>query len=232
MTGPNPPSNPFQGLTQEQALATMRQLQADEEPNPFLMGQLCNSVASSQLLQGTPYKSAADFFCGQIPGLSLAALLRYGAVAREFSQEVVERFGITRLELLLSYRKGAHLMQSSEEPGSTFILVPQDNGDLQPKRFVDCSTRELRKALEHLGSPGSYLPISPADRARYDLLCEAILHHFPKGVRVLMRNHEGTTLLSFEGIPVSKVPELAAVVRMQLQAMSERPEEEEMPQPN
>src|SRR5512140_543112 len=152
MSNPTPPTNPYLGLTKEQALSTMRKLQADEERNPFLMGQLHNAVADSQLLVGTAYKTAADFFCDNLPGLSRTALLRDGAVAREFSQAVVARFGVTRLELLLAYKKEAQLSLNPDEPGATFILVPQDNGELKPKRFAGCSTRELRKALEHLRS--------------------------------------------------------------------------------
>jgi hypothetical protein len=232
MSNPTTPTNPYQGLTKEQVITTMLQLQADEERNPFLMGQLYNYVAGSQLLKSTQYNTPMDFFCDKIQGISRTALPRYGAVAREFSQEVIARFGITRLELLLAYKQGSKITLNSSEPGSTFIVVPQDNGDLKPKLFADCSTRELRKAMEHLRSPSSYLPISPANRARYDWYREVILRHFPKGVRVLMRNHEGTTLIDFEGVPLSEVNKLIAVLREQPGGVSEEPEAEEAPQPN
>ncbi len=229
MSTPTTPPPPYLGLTKEQALSTMRKLLAEEERNPFLMGLLHNSVADSQLLVGTPYKTPADFFCDNIPGLSRTALLRDGAVAREFSQEVVARFGVTRLEQLLAYKKAAQITLNHDEPGSTFILVPQDNGDLKPKRFAGCSTKELRKAMEHLRSPGSYLPISPANRAIYERYREAILSKFPDGARVLMRNDEGQTLISFEGIPLKEANEFLVLLRELSSEMHEQSEEEEEP---
>lgn len=225
------PTPPYPGLTKEQALSTMRKLQADEEHNPFLMGQLHNAVADSRLLEGTPYKSPVDFFCDNIPGLSRTALLRDGAVAREFSQEVVARFGVTRLEQLLAYKKAVQLSLNPAEPGATFILVPQDNGELKPKRFAGCTTRELRKALEHLRSPSTYLPIAPAHQAIYERLREVLFERF--GVRVLMRNNDGLTVLDFEGVPEERVKEFGLVLReLSVETHGQSPEEEEPPQPH
>lgn len=163
---------------------------------------------------------------------SPTALPKSAAVAREFSREVVARFGVTRLRLLLAYKEGANLTLNPGEPGSTFIVVPQDNGDLKPKRFADCTMRELREALEHLHSPGSYLPVSPADRARYEWYHELIRRHFPKGVRVRMRNHEGRTLFDFEGIPLAEADKLLALLREPPGGVSEKPEDEEFPKPH
>lgn len=230
MSTPTTPTNPYQGLTKEQVLTTMRQLLAAEERNPFLMGQLHNYVADSRLLEGTQYKSPVDFFCDNIRGISRSALLRDGAVAREFNQEVIVRFGVTRLEQLLAYKKAARITLNPDDPGSTYIVVPQDNGDLKPKRFAGCTTKELRKALEHLRSPGSYLPISAANRARYEQYREAILSRFPKGVRVLMRNEEGQTLMDFEEIPLSELHEFVAALREAKHGMREQSEDEEPPQ--
>jgi hypothetical protein len=166
------------------------------------------------------------------PSPATNALPPRSAVSREFNHEVIARFGMTRLRLLLAYKEGAQITLNSDEPGSTFVVVPQDNGDLKPKHFADCSTRELREALEHLRSPGSYLPVSPADRARYDWYHEVILRHFPKGVRVRMHNDEGKTLFDFEGIPVSQVNKFLALLKEKPSGVSEDPEDEEAPKPN
>ncbi|MBN1210737.1 MAG: hypothetical protein JXB05_38165 [Myxococcaceae bacterium] len=230
MSTPTTPTHPYQGLTKEQVLTTMRQLLAAEERNPFLMGQLHNYVADSQLLEGTQYKTPVDFFCDNIQGLSRTALLRDGAVAREFNQEVISRFGVTRLEQLLAYKKAARITLNHDEPGSTYIVVPQDNGELKPKRFAGCTTKELRKALEHLRSPGSYLPVSAANQARYEQYREAILSRFPKGVRVLMRTEEGKPVMDFEEIPLSRLQEFLTVLRDVSHDMPEPSEDEEPPQ--
>ncbi|WP_224362370.1 hypothetical protein [Hyalangium versicolor] len=229
MSTPTTPTNPYSGLTQEQALTTMRQLLAGGERNPFLLGQLHNYVADSQLLEGTPYKSAVDFFRDNIPGISRETLLRAGAVAREFSSEVISRFGVMRLEQLLEYKKAARITLNADEPGSTFIVVPQENGDLKPKRFAGCSTKELRKALEHARSPHTYLPISEADRARYERIREAILSRFPKHTRVLMRNEGGKTLMDFEMIPLDQAQEFLQVLREVSRNLAVESEDEEPP---
>jgi hypothetical protein len=212
MSTPTTPPNPYVGLTKEQVLTTMRRLLADEERNPFLMGQLYNYVADSQLLEGTPYKTPVDFFCDNIQRISRTALARDGAVAREFKQEVVTRFGVTRLQQLLAYKEAARISLNHDEPGSTFIVVPQDNGELKPKRFAGCTTKELRKALEHARSPSTYLPISKADQEHYERLREAILSRWPEA-GVLIRNDGGQTLVDFKTIPVSGVEEFLKLLR-------------------
>ena len=55
-------NSPYKGLTLPQALVTMRLLAKDESLNHFLMGQLYNYVVDSNLLKGTQYKNASDFF--------------------------------------------------------------------------------------------------------------------------------------------------------------------------
>ncbi|WP_224244625.1 hypothetical protein [Hyalangium gracile] len=229
MSTPTGPTNPYRELTKEQALTSMRQLLADEQRNPFLMGQLLNYVADSRLLEGSKYEAPVDFFCDNIRGISRAALLRDAAVAREFGSELIARFGVTRLEQLLAYKKAAGICLNPEDPGSTYIVVPQDNGDLKPKRFAGCTLKELRKALEHLRSPGSYLPLSSSAREAYERYREAILRRWPKGVRVLMRNDEGATLMSFEGIPVSEVEEFLMMLRELSRGVKERSKDEEPP---
>jgi len=210
MSSKNSSNNPYQGLTRDQALDMMRELFAQANLNYFHVGLLYIYVVESDLLKGTEYKTALDFFCDNIQEVSRSALSTYGAVARDFSQEVCARFGITRLQLLITYKKAAKIELNHDEPGSTFILVPGENGDPVPKLFANCSVEELRKALAHLRSPTESKPISEEDRARYDQYRKGVTGRFPKGspVRVLMRNSEGKGFITFKDIPLSEVDKL------------------------
>lgn len=210
MPSKNSRNNPYQGLTQDQVLDMTRELLSQENINHFHVGLLYNYVVESNLLEGTKYKTALDFFCDNIQEVSRSALSTYGAVARDFSQEVCARFGMTRLQLLLTYKKAAKVELNHDEPSSTFILVPGENGELTPTMFANCSVEDLRKALAHLRSPTESKPISEQERARYDQYRKGVTDRFPKGspVRVLMRNEEGKGLITFKDVPISEVDKL------------------------
>jgi len=227
-------TNPYQGLSMEQVLTTMRQLQQQEEHTHFEMGQLYNYVVQSELLKDTPYKNALDFICGNVQEVARSSLAMYGAVAHAFSKEVVARFGMSRLRLMLTYKKAAGITLNHDEPGSTFIVVPGDNGEPKPKLFADCTAEDLRKALARLRSPTSHEPIPEEDRARYDTYRKAVLDSFPQGtpIRVMLRNHEGTPVIDFKGVPVSQVDKLTEALLDQLYEVRELPEAAPAAQPS
>jgi hypothetical protein len=201
--------NPYEGLTAEQVLDTMRRLKAQETGNQVAMGLLYNYLVDSKLLEGTKYKSALDYICQNIQEMSKAALLMYGAVARVFSHAVCAVFGISRLSLLLTYQKLTKIELNAEEPGNIFILVPDSTGEVKPKLFANCSVEDLRQALAHLRQK-SVTPVPAEERAVVDRCREAVLGGFPKGtpIRVQMRNDEGHGVMDIKGIPVLQLSTL------------------------
>lgn len=219
-------NNPYQGLTREQVLDMMRELLAQEARNHFHVGLLYNYVVESDLLKGTGYKTALDFFCKNIQEVSRSALATYGAVARDFNQEVCARFGMTRLQLLLTYKKAAQIELNHDEPSGTFIMVPGENDELTPTLFANCSVEDLRKALAHLRSPSSEKPIPPEERGLYDQYREGVTGRFSKGssVRVLMRNQEGKGLITFKDIPVFEVDKLVEALLDLLHPVRQTPQ--------
>ena len=142
--------NPYQGLTSAQVLNTMRELSAEESRHHVLMGLLYNYLVDSKLLAGTKYKSPLDYICGNIRGISRAALLIYSAVARAFTQEVCAQFGVYRLRALLTYKDAAKIELNRAELGGTPILVPDEKGQVTPTPFSDCTVEDMRQALLHL----------------------------------------------------------------------------------
>lgn len=206
MSNPNATPNPYEGLTAEQALDTMRQLAKDETRNHVLMGLLYNYLLDSKLLKGSSYKSPLDFICDNIQEISRAALLSYSAVARAFSQEVCAQYGLTRLRALLTYKEATKAEVNPQEPGSTLIQVPDDQGEVQPKPFADCSVEDMRQALRHLREATPDTAFPPEDRAMVDAYREAVTQRFPQGspVRVQLARYKGESVMEFRRIPVAQ----------------------------
>jgi hypothetical protein len=231
MSNHNPIPNPYEGLTLQQSLDTMRQLVADETHNHVLMGLLYNYIVDSKLLDGSNFKSPLDFICENIHEVSRSALLAYSAVARAFNQQVCAQFGVTRLRTLLTYKDAAKIELNSEAPGDTLILVPDKKGEVKPRRFADCSVEEMRQALARLREATPTTPIPAADRALVDQYRVAVTGRFPQdsSVRVQLRKHKGNSVVDFRGIPVAQVDKLTEALLEHLYPAREVPEVEVRP---
>ena len=158
-----------EGATLEQILDEMIGLQGAESANHHRMGQLYNYVVEKKLAEGAGHKDAPTFFRQKLVDVSPATLSRYGAVARNFSEPVAIRFGVTCLSLLLSYEEAADLKVNHEEPGPTVIEVPDPNGAVTPKLFSACSVEDMRKALKLKRKPTSSKPVPAEDVALADV---------------------------------------------------------------
>jgi hypothetical protein len=191
------------------------------------MGLLYLYLVDSKLLAGTQYKRPVDFICDNVKEVSRAALLVYGAVARAFNQQVCTQHGVYRLRYLLTYKEVARITLNHEEPGGTFILVPQEDGEVKPKLFSGCTVDELRLAIQHARQKPT-TPIPAEHRALVDQYREAVINRFPQGspVRVQLRNHKGEVVVDFRGIPVLQVGKLSEALLEQFDPMPELPEVE------
>ena len=224
--------SPYQGLTREQVLDTMRKLVAEGTRNHVLMGLLYNYLVDSKLLENTQYKSALDYICDNIQEISRAQLHAYGAVTRVFTQQVCAEFGLTRLKLLLTYKEAKKLELNYAEPGGTFIQVPDKDGGLNPKLFAHCAVEDLRQALAHLRQ-AAITPVPAQERELVDGYREAITSRFPQGtvVRVQLRNQKGTAVVDLKGIPVRQMDKLAEALVDHLYPVLDVAEVE-LPQPH
>jgi hypothetical protein len=200
-----------EGMTLEQVHATMLQLLAEENTHHHRLGQLYNYVVARRLAESAGYKDARDYFSQHLRDLSQATLNTYGAVANAFSEELGNRFGVTRLALLLTYEEAADLGVNHAEPGGTIIEVPGENWEVTPKPFSACSVEELRRAIQRKRKPSSSKPLPPSDLALVDLYQQTVASRFSngEGVRVQLRNHKGKAVLDFKGVPLAQVAKLA-----------------------
>ncbi|HYI03226.1 hypothetical protein [Hyalangium sp.] len=230
MTKNNDIPNPYQGLTSDQVLDTMRLLAAEETRNQILMGLLYNYLLDSQLLKGSQYKNPLDFICGHIQEISRSALLIYSAVARAFTQKVCSQYGVYRLRSLLTYKGAAGIELNYEEPGGTVILVPDEKGEVKPKPFSSCTVDDMRAALLHLRQSTPSTSIPAEQRKLVDQFREAVIRRFPQGspVRVQLRQHKGMVVVDFRAIPVLQVEKLTEALLDLLYPVREVPEAEEV----
>ena len=209
-----------EGTTLEQLGAELRQLFAQENTNHHRMGEIYNYIVEKKLAEKAGYKDARDYLSKNLADLSQATLTRYGAVAAEFSEPVARRFGVTCLDLLLSYTEAADVEVNREEPGPTAIEVPDEKGHVTPKPFSECSVDEMRRALQRKRKPASSKPLPAEAEARAEQYSEAVAGRFPKGqgtrVKVALRNQKGKAVLDIKGIPLEQVGQLAEALAGEL----------------
>ena len=196
-----------EGATLEQILGELIGLMGGESAHQHRMGQLYNHVVEKELAQKAGFKDAPTYFRQKLADLSPASLSKYGAVAKNFSEPVAIRFGVTCLSLLLSYKEAAGLKVNHEEPGPTVIEVPGKNGEVTQKLFSACSVDEMRKAMQLKRKPTSSKPVPAQDVALADQYREALKGQFTQGshIQVLVRNEKGSSVVDFKSVPVGEV---------------------------
>jgi hypothetical protein len=195
-------------------------LRADDQPGAGLHFRLLEGrqrralqdrpALQPHLAEKNGYESAQAFFSQHIKEISQATLSRYGAVAREFTEEVCSKYGVMRLTTLRTYAAVADIQPVSGDPGSTPIDVPQtDGGRVVRKLFSECSVEELKLAVKNKRQP-SRAPMPTPDAARVELMRESISRYFAKGARVQLKTsvQRGNTLVTIQGVPLAEMERL------------------------
>ena len=175
----------------------------------YNIGRLYNYVVDNKLAEQRKYDSALAYFNQHIQDLSQSTLTRYGAVAREFTEEACRTHGVMKLYTLRAYAKQADIQPTAGDPGLTPIDVPQEDGDVEQKSFADCSLEELRQATKHKRKPSR--PTMPTtDAARIQFMRDSFSRHFAQGSRVQLKTNiqGGETLLTSQGVPLAQVERL------------------------
>jgi len=199
-----------QPMTLEQVRIAFQALLTQESANHHEMGRLYNHVVDHQLAEKTPFKNAPGFFAAHFKDVARQTLVSYGSVARNFTAEVCGQFGVSRLSLLLTYKEVAKIQLNHDEPGGTFIEVPDEHGVVKYKPFSECSVLDLRKALQRRRRPTSSEPLPAGDLALVEQYRTAVTSRFSAQtpVRVSVRNLQGQAVISFKDIPLSQVDSL------------------------
>jgi hypothetical protein len=196
-------------LTLEQVRTTIVSLIAQGNANIFQIGRLYNYTVDSKLAVQSGYKDSAAYFRQHVKELSQATLSRYGAVAREFTEEACKQYGVENLVALLTYEVAAGIQATKGDPGPTPIEVPQEDGSVVQKPFAECSRDELRLAIKHKRAP-KQASMPEGDAARVQALRESLTRHFAQApLRFNARNHRGKTLFTLQDVSVTDIERLA-----------------------
>lgn len=201
-------------MTLEQVYVAILKLMADVSVNHHRMGLLYNHVVKKKLAQKVGFKDAQTWFRLHLAELSQSSLSLYGAVAGAFSEQSTQRFGISRLGLLLTYEEVADKEGNHAEPGNTPIEVPDDTGKVTEKPFSACTAEELRKAIKRKRKPSSSKPLPPGAEELAEQCEEELTDRFPAGTRVTVapRNQKGKAVMDFKGVPMEQVSMMMAAL--------------------
>ncbi len=201
-------------MTLEQARVEIVGLLAQDEINHHRLGVIYSYVVDKKLAELAGYKDAKDWANQNLGQLSQASLSLYGTVANRFSEAVAQKFGMTALYLLLTYKELAGLKVDHDDPGPSPIDVPDAKGVVTSKPFSACTVAELRRAILAKRKPTSSKPLPPEAVTLADQVTKAVMSCFQKGdpVRVQLRNHQGEPVLDFRGIPLAKLKQLVAAL--------------------
>ncbi len=190
------------------------QLLQAENANHHRMGLLYNHVVKKRLAQKAKYKNALDYFAQNIQQVPRSTLLMYSAVAKAFSEQVTSQFGVTCLSMLLTYQAATQIQVNREAPGDTAIEVPGKDGTVTSKPFKECSSEELRLAIQLKRKSASDQPLPPEVLALVEQYHDAVTDRFPDDVpaQVNARDHKGMTLITFKDIPLTQLDGLAEIL--------------------
>ncbi len=202
-------SSRFSGWTIEQARDSIRAHLKEGNAGHYNIGCLYNYVVDHKLAEEKKYENAQAYFSQHIQELSQSTLSRYGAVAREFTEEACRAHGVMKLLTLRAYAKEADLPLSAGGPDSMLIDVPQESGAVAQKPFAECSLEELRQAVKHKRKP-SRVTMPATDAARIQFMRDSFSRHFAKGARVELKTSvlRGKTLLTIQGVPLEEMERL------------------------
>ena len=194
-------------ITLESERQALRELVDQEEGVEYQIGLHFNAIVDGRLWKQGRYKNAPDFFKREVKEVSPSVLALYGAVARHFTEDVAQEYGMSNLGALLSYAANARLDLPAGDPGNVSIQVPRKDGKVTAKRFADCSRAEIQAAIRHVrghdeGGTGR-IPKEDARELGYlrQTLRNAVGLGSPADLKAVFRN--GETLVSMENVSLS-----------------------------
>lgn len=201
-------SHTLPDLTIEQVRNSIRAYLTQGNAGNYGIGRLYNYTVSTQLAEKNGYSSAQAFFSQNFKELAQSTLSRYGAVARQFTEEACKTYGVAKLASLSAYANLTDLELAHNDLGSLPIDVPQEGGAVTQKTFDECSLDDLLKALKNKRKPQKPMPAT--DTARVNLMQESFARHFEKGAHVQLKANvqNGKTRLTIQGVPVDDVERL------------------------
>lgn len=137
----------------ELVIGAIQKLLDDEQLNAFQIGKYVNKVVDEDLAAAAGHRRAKSCFIQRLKGIdegNVSTLYKYARVAKSFSEMDAKRFGIFKLDVLLTYQKEVHKGVIPKDLGNHEVALLQKDGTTLMKKFSDCSVSELRNDLKRL----------------------------------------------------------------------------------
>jgi hypothetical protein len=120
-------------------------LLAEGESNAWEIGDLLNTVEKRGLARRAGYGKTRSWVMAEVPGAEgkVSTLYRYATVAAVYSKQHVERWKISKLELLMAHDRDVLGHSNSEDPANRDVQLVRPDGSTSIKKFHDCTYRDL-----------------------------------------------------------------------------------------
>jgi len=134
--------------TLEEALDKIRALYKQEQAAKWGQGDQVNQVEEAHLALKKGYQEARQWVEKELPEMDYKTLYRHASVAKYFSEEHTARWGVSKLQTLITLHDLKHRSESVGDPADLEVQVPRPDGSMVAKKFRDCSWRELLSATK------------------------------------------------------------------------------------
>ena len=181
------------------------------------IGASYNKIVGEKLAERSGFKTAQEYFDTKLKVIARSTLSAYGRVAKMFSLAIAVRYGVSKLNLLLTWCKLRKVDVVQADPGPMVIEVPREGGAPRKKPFAEVSADELRAALRQLKGPAPVPDFPDLDRRILEGIAREIESHRRDDFQVRFKafSRNGKAHFSLENISlvyVNTVVDLVATV--------------------
>jgi len=134
--------------TLEEALDKIRALYKQEQAAKWGQGDQVNQVEEAHLAVKKGYQEARQWVEKELPEMDYKTLYRHASVAKYFSEEHTARWGVSKLQTLITLHELKRRSEPVGDPADLEVQVPRADGSMVAKKFRDCSWRELQSATK------------------------------------------------------------------------------------
>ncbi len=94
------------------------------------------------------YQKARECLKRELPDLQTSSVYRHAFVAKHYSREDRQKWGVAKLQTLASIQTRAHGKPLPGDPADQEVHITREDGSVIAKKFSDCSWRELQSAAK------------------------------------------------------------------------------------
>jgi hypothetical protein len=136
-------------LTLEEAEQRLNALLSQAELNAWDVGDLLNKVERRGLARAS-FGKTKSWVTQRVPAAEgkMSTLYRYANVAANYTKEEVDKWGMAKLECLITHDLQTHGQAVAGDPTDREIQLVQEDGSTVARKFTECTCRELRQSAQ------------------------------------------------------------------------------------